>query len=179
LQVRKCGGDVTNNATKAQLIDLLSFPRKLVREELDELADECPHELRFAGDDQQCSDCDLEHDCSWLNENDEFSPLSLRSISRLVSALDAAITYVRGDAISWGHTSTCSCQVCEWLVEAQRMHDAMKLTGFHGEKSRHFLPENINTNNHRISKRRKQSIENNLYRLTRARIHLLRSFQSE
>jgi len=61
--------------TKNQLIDLLSFPSRLIEEELDDLTDDCPHELRFAGEDKKCLACDLEDECRWLSRNDDFSPL--------------------------------------------------------------------------------------------------------
>jgi len=118
---------MVGSVTKNQLIDLLSFPSQLIEEELDDLTDECPHELRFAGDDKKCLACDLEDECRWLSRNDNFSPLKLRSIPELVDALDTAITYVRGDVIAWGHESECVCQVCEWLRNAQQVYDAIDL----------------------------------------------------
>jgi hypothetical protein len=146
---------------------------------LEDLSDECPHELRFASEDQQCLACDLEDDCRWLNENDDFSPLSLRPIPGLVNALEAAITYVRGDAIAWGHASSCSCQVCEWLDKAQQLYDSIDLTFFVDEKNSQLQPEPIKPASYTSHTRRKQSVKNNLYRLTRARVRLIRSFQSE
>lgn len=170
---------MTASPTKAQLIDLLSFPRKLVHEELVDLSEECPHELRFANDDQQCLACELEDDCRWLSNNDEFSTLSLRPLPRLVKSLETAITYVRGDSIAWGHALSCPCQVCEWLEKAQAAYDSIDLSCFQDENKNLQAPEPIKKANNASSIRRKQSVKNNLYRLTKARVHLLRSFQPE
>ncbi len=129
---------MVGSVTKNQLIDLLSFPNQLIEEQLNDLTDDCPHELRFASEDKKCLACDLEDECRWLSDNDDFSPLKLRSIPELVDALETAITYVRGDVIAWGHDSGCVCQVCEWLGKAQQVYDAIDLdyiqTG-HGEST--------------------------------------------
>lgn len=121
---------MVGSVTKNQLIDLLSFPSQLIEEELDDLTDDCPHELRFSGEDKKCQACDLEDECRWLNRNDDFSPLKLRTIPELVDALDTAITYVRGDVIAWGHESECACQVCEWLKKAQQVYDVIDMNHF-------------------------------------------------
>ncbi|MFV1992754.1 MAG: hypothetical protein ACC635_02530 [Acidiferrobacterales bacterium] len=118
---------MVGSVTKNQLIDLLSFPSQLIEEQLNDLTEDCPHELRFASEDKKCLACDLEDECRWLSSNDDFSPLKLRSIPELVDALETALTYVRGDVITWGHESGCVCQVCEWLGEAQQVYDAIDL----------------------------------------------------
>lgn len=162
------------DGVRDQLINLLAFPRQLVEEDLIDNADECPHELRFACDESHCLSCDLEEECRWLSDNDDFSPLHLRSIPRLVSALDTAITYVRGDAISWGHTYNCSCQVCEWLKKAQDMYDSMELSEVLLSESKKPRPESAKKFNRFW---RLQSVKDSIVRLTNVRLHLLRSFQ--
>lgn len=172
------------SASKEQLIDMLYFPHQLIQEELLDVAGECSHELRFSREDTRCLTCDFEDECQWLSENDEFSPLHLRSIPMLVRALDVAISYVQGDAIAWGHADYCTCQVCEWLKKAQKMYDAMELSedmtgdlpGSHKSKivrKPDFKSTPVQTNNFW----RLQSVKNSITRLTNVRLYLLRSFQ--
>lgn len=177
---------MAGSVNKDQLIDMLYFPRQLVLEELTEVVGECPHELRFACDDTQCLTCDLEDECRWLSENDDFAPLHLRSISKLVGALDAAILYVRGDAISWGHENDCACQVCEWLLRAQKMYDSIEVSAdspvnksgapVEANHIRH-QPSPFKTPGQESNFWRFQSMKNRITRLTNIRIHLLRNFQ--
>ena len=123
--------------TKNQLIDLLSFPSQLIEEELEDLTEDCPHELRFASEDKKCLACDFEDECQWLSRNDDFSPLQLRSIPELADALETAIAYVRGDVIAWGHDSGCTCQVCNWLSKAQQVYDAIDLSHLQNDPLKH------------------------------------------
>lgn len=187
---------MVGSVTKDQLIDLLSFPRQLVQEELADISEDCPHELRFACEDTQCLICDLEDECRWLSENDEFSPLHLRSIPRLLSALDAAIIYVRGDAIAWGHAAYCLCQICEWQKKAQQMYDSLDLTEVlvnvpPGDLSdcpdKGYIDHRLQPGRPKPSKASirfgnfwcLQSVKNSITRFTNMRIHLLRTFHTK
>lgn len=162
------------NATKDRLIELLYFPRQLVYEEVRSLADNCPHELRFAGEDDHCLACDFSDECQWLNDNDEFSPLESRSTTELVTALGSAITYVRGDAIAWGHGDDCSCQVCEWMTKALSLYDSGELSEHKSLTARHRL---INKPKQAKSSWQSKPVKNFIPHISNLRIHLLKSFQ--
>ena len=105
---------------KQQIIELLAFPRTLVRDHLE--LETCPHNGFFDQGDMRCLQCENGMECEWLYSNDEFAALQKHSLKRLTDALEFAVFYVEAEIARWGHdTLSCSCDSCKWLRRAQQM----------------------------------------------------------
>lgn len=111
----------SNTAVKDRIIQLLGFPRTLVRESIDH--ENCTHAGNFAPGDPVCADCASRLECRWLYHNDEFSALGEKPEAKLVEALEFALDYVEAFAHRAGHrpSKRCPCEVCAWLKGAREL----------------------------------------------------------
>lgn len=120
---------------KSRLLQLLEFPRQLVRGELE--LEDCPHDGFFDLRDTRCIDCPQGPECHWLCRHDEYAALDKHNTDELVRALDFALCYVRAGITSWDHDQDrCRCSICTWFRQARDVYDeAVTL------KENNLLPE--------------------------------------
>lgn len=107
---------------RSRLLQLLEFPRQLVRGELE--LEDCPHDGFYDLRDTHCIDCPQGPECHWLCSNDEFASLEMHSTGELTRALDFALCYVRAGITKWEHDPEhCRCAICAWFREARELYD--------------------------------------------------------
>jgi hypothetical protein len=107
---------------KSEIIEMLDFPRKIVQGHVP--FETCAHAGNFAPHDEGCLVCEARVECEWLYHNDESVALTEKSLDVIVDALGSAILYVDACVTRAGHNPrTCSCNACDWLGQAQRLHD--------------------------------------------------------
>lgn len=113
---------------REQILDMLTFPRSLVRSRID--LENCGHAGNFAPGDPVCANCADWLECKWLYQNDAFSGLGAKRMDDLVDALDFAVDFVDASSFRSGHppTADCSCDVCVWLDKARRLYDRVSGT---------------------------------------------------
>jgi hypothetical protein len=112
---------------KAAITQALAYPRRLVRDHLNQ--DTCPHSGMFDKCDKKCQLCDERPECEWLFDNEEYSTLEHKPLQALTDALDFAICYVAAEMAVMNHDSNhCACEACGWLRESQRLLDQVKDT---------------------------------------------------
>lgn len=102
---------------------LLDYPRWVIEREVD--FTDCRHSGRFDPGDRGCTSCHFGAACRWLNVN-VTAPSSDNSLSELIGALDAAVTYLYSpQRYDRPHERDCICDTCEWLRAAKaflRLH---------------------------------------------------------
>ncbi len=109
---------------KRRLIELLAYPRALVRDRID--LETCPHAGYYDREDGRCVHCDARPECAWLNRNDEFVALERKSIGELLPALAFAMDVVNIHVARGEHDpSSCGCESCRWLREATEIHEGL------------------------------------------------------
>ena len=108
---------------KEQIIEMLDFPRMLVRSDID--FENCTHAGNFAPGDPICGDCASRLECSWLYHNDDFSGLREKRLPQLLKALEFALVFVEASSFRSGHRPKrrCPCEVCAWLYRARDLHE--------------------------------------------------------
>ncbi len=113
---------------RQQVIQMLAYPRAVVRNELKPELWDCPHNGFFDEEDQRCVLCDNQPECQWLYSNDEFAALGQRNMEGLAEGLQFAVRYISALAAYLGHMShTCQCEMCVWLRDAQRISDQLSI----------------------------------------------------
>lgn len=109
---------------KNEIINVLAFPRALVRGEID--LEECRHAGNYAPQDRVCRDCYYGAECEWLFSNDECVALENKSLEELEGALEFAVGYVDAHMCHRGHDpALCRCEACSWLKIGQGLIDEM------------------------------------------------------
>ncbi len=110
------------HALREQILDMLAFPRLLVRARID--LENCSHAGNFAPGDPVCANCADRLECGWLYQNDAFSGLGEKHIDDLVEALDFAVDFVDASSFRSGHPpkTDCPCDVCVWLEKARQLY---------------------------------------------------------
>jgi len=107
---------------KNRILELLEFPRELVRGDMD--LEECPHQGLYDLHDKICLECDQGEECDWLYGNDEFAALELHDQAQLLKALGFGLCYVRAAIAQWNHNiHVCQCTACSWFKQAQKTYD--------------------------------------------------------
>ncbi len=108
------------------LIEALSYPRELVRNDMD--LDDCPHNGLYDNEDGRCLACPQRPECEWLYDNEEFAALEQKSIAEILAALEIASDYVAAQIAYWEHDSRqCGCTSCTWLRDALRLVDQARV----------------------------------------------------
>ncbi|HEC13817.1 MAG TPA: hypothetical protein ENI80_11350 [Acidiferrobacteraceae bacterium] len=111
----------THNPLRNQILEVLEFPRQLVRAEL--APKQCPHDIQYDVADPVCLHCLDGPECQWLYATDEVASLSSRSLDELAQALEFAILSVAAQLAHGVHPeSKCLCSSCAWLQQADQLH---------------------------------------------------------
>jgi hypothetical protein len=107
---------------KTDIIDMLGFPRQIIRGEIP--LETCEHAGNFSPSDHTCLVCETRLECEWLYGNDESAALAEKPLDAVVDALGSAVLYVDACVSRAGHNRlVCHCQACDWLRRAQRLHE--------------------------------------------------------
>lgn len=107
---------------KTQIIEMLEFPRQIVRGNVP--LETCEHAGNFSPRDPECKICETRLECEWLYHNDESVALVEKSLDALLEALGLAMLYVDACVTRAGHDArVCPCRACGWLKQAQRLHE--------------------------------------------------------
>lgn len=105
---------------KAQLADLLAYPRRKMRDNMDVRF--CPHAVFYNPVDERCIYCHQDMECKWLNRNDELVSPEEKSIEALRRELVKAMDYVEAQ-LTAAHLNrrSCGCDNCVWLNQVRRL----------------------------------------------------------
>ena len=103
---------------KAQLIALYEFARKRIIQSMDLRL--CPHAGFYNRNDDQCTLCEQNLECVWMNGNDNLVSLKDKSIEQLKQQLLIAVDFIDANLTPY-HLSRrhCECENCTWLREVQ------------------------------------------------------------
>ncbi|MEI6859729.1 MAG: hypothetical protein V5788_08120 [Shewanella sp.] len=105
---------------KAQLIELLEFPRKRILQSME--LNSCPHAGFFNSSDEQCLNCYQGMECIWMNHNDECIAVEEKSVKDLKQQLLIAVDFIDSSLTPY-HLSRrkCLCDNCFWLKKTQKL----------------------------------------------------------
>jgi hypothetical protein len=107
------------------LIELLAFPRHLLRGGLSLEEHACVRALNFHASAGDCAACDHAPECDWLCQHDEAADVGRRSREALEEAVGFAVFSVDAEVTRWGHDQRhCRCETCTWLRRARKIYDA-------------------------------------------------------
>ncbi|MBE7215020.1 hypothetical protein MK852_07555 [Shewanella benthica] len=105
---------------KAQLIELLEFPRKRILQSME--LNSCPHAGFFNTSDEQCLNCHQGMECTWMNHNDELVAVEEKSVKEIKQQLLIAVDFIDSN-LTPHHLSrrNCECDNCSWLRKTQKL----------------------------------------------------------
>lgn len=106
---------------KAEIIEALAYPRRLVSGEQD--LEECRHAGLFSSGHSDCNACHQGPECHWLYQHGEYTDLNSKSLPDLEEALAFMVGYVDSKILEWQHDAHCKCEACTWLYSARRLYD--------------------------------------------------------
>ncbi|MBY5992991.1 hypothetical protein [Ferrimonas balearica] len=104
----------------ATLADLLAYPRRKMRDNMDVRF--CPHAVFYNPVDDRCIYCHQDMECKWLNHNDEMVAIERKEPEDIRRELVKALDYVEAQ-LTAAHLNrrACTCDNCVWLEKVRRV----------------------------------------------------------
>ena len=111
---------------RRQLIEALTYPRLLILKMIDER--DCVHDSLFEATSERCHECDINRECHWATCLNDFSELMEKPEHTLNASLRYAVRLVESFHSELRHDeSSCNCEACTWVRDAQRLIEAFEL----------------------------------------------------
>ncbi len=114
------------SADRARVIDALSFPRRLMMQEVEGLG--CPRQHHFDEQTEACLDCLYILECQAQSERLTEPSLRAASDTQLYTLLQLGLEYVSQQPQCFLHDAeACDCAHCDWVREVRMLLRALQI----------------------------------------------------